>query len=68
MNHPYMNLIPDQRFVCWWAPPTPPTPTTEDLDLEHLARQVENDARPLFAAAWIWLLQRALQHDDEQPA
>jgi hypothetical protein len=46
-------------------------PTDEELWLEHIARQVEADARPLFAATWIWLLRRALEHDetedDEEP-
>jgi hypothetical protein len=44
-------------------------PTDEELWLTAVARQVEADARPLFAATWIWLLRRALQADeDEMPA
>jgi hypothetical protein len=46
-----------------------PEPTDEELWLADVARQVEADARPLFAATWIWLLRRALQADeDEMPA
>lgn len=42
-------------------------PTDEELWLEAVARQVEADARPLFAATWIWLLRRALEHDEDEP-
>lgn len=45
-----------------------PEPTDEELWLAGVARQVETDARPLFAALWIWLLHRALQADEEEPA
>lgn len=49
--------------------PDLPEPTDEELWLEQVARRVEADARPLTIAAWIWLLHRALQtDDDEQPA
>ena len=44
-----------------------PEPTDEDW-LAGIARQVEADARPLFAALWIWLLQRALETDEDEPA
>lgn len=40
----------------------------EDLWLEHVARQVETTARPLFIATWIWLLQQALEHDENEQA
>lgn len=46
----------------------PPEPTDEDIWLAGVASQVEADARPLFAATWIWLLERALEADEEQPA
>jgi hypothetical protein len=49
-------------------PDQPAEPTDEELWLEDVARQVETDARPLFAAAWIELLRRALQHDEDEPA
>lgn len=45
-----------------------PEPADEDIWLAGIARQVEHDARPLFAAAWIWLFQRALQLDEDEPA
>jgi hypothetical protein len=49
--------------------PDLPEPSDEELWLAAVARQVEADARPLFAATWIWLLRRALQADeDEMPA
>jgi hypothetical protein len=41
-------------------------PTDEELWLEQVARQVEADARPLFAALWMWLLHRALELDEEE--
>lgn len=43
-------------------------PSDEELWLEGVARQVEADARPLFAACWVWLLRRALQADEDEPA
>lgn len=44
-------------------------PGDEELWLEHIARQVEADARPLVAALWLWLLRRALELDEnEEPA
>lgn len=65
MTHAYMNLVPD-------LPPddtTPPVePSDEELWLEQVARQVETDARPLFVAAWLELLRRALQHDEDDQA
>lgn len=49
--------------------PPPPEPTDEELWLAETARQVEAAARPLFAAVWIWLLEQALELDeDEEPA
>lgn len=43
-------------------------PTDEQLWLEHVARQVEADAQPLFVAAWLELLRRALAVDeDDEP-
>ena len=42
-------------------------PTDEELWLEDVARQVEADARPLFAALWLELLRRALEADDDEP-
>lgn len=42
-------------------------PDDDSLNLELVARQVEADARPLFAATWLWLLQRALEHDEDEP-
>lgn len=48
---------------------TPPEePTDEELWLEEVARQVEADARPLFAVAWLELLRRALQRDEDDQA
>jgi hypothetical protein len=61
VTHPYMNLLPD-------LPPTELEPTDDTLWLEAVARQVEADARPLFAAIWIWLLQQALEADEGEPA
>lgn len=50
------------------TPPEPIVePTDEDLWLENIARQVEAEARPLFAATWIWLLKRALDQDENEP-
>lgn len=46
----------------------PGEPTDEDIWLADIARQVEADARPLFAGLWLWLLQRALEADEEEPA
>jgi hypothetical protein len=43
-------------------------PTDEELWLADVATRVEADARPLFAAVWIWLLQRALETDEDEPA
>lgn len=43
-------------------------PTDEELWLADVARQVEADARPLFAHLWIWLLRRALEADEAEPA
>jgi hypothetical protein len=48
--------------------PDLPEPTDEDIWLAHIARRVEADARPLFAATWIWLLRRALEADEAEPA
>ncbi len=48
--------------------PPLPEPTDEDIWLAGIARQVEADARPLFAASWIWLLKRALETDEDEPA
>lgn len=45
----------------------PAEPTDEETWLEDVARQVETDARPLFAACWLWLLQRALNLDEDEP-
>lgn len=45
-----------------------PEPTDEEIWLAGVARQVETDARPLFAAVWIWLLKQALEHDENEPA
>lgn len=45
----------------------PVEPTDEELWLENVARQVEADARPLFAAVWIWLLEQALNTDEDEP-
>jgi hypothetical protein len=53
VTYPPMTLVPDL-----------PEPTDEELWLEHVARQVEHVARPLFAAAWVELLRRALDADD----
>ena len=43
-------------------------PTDEDLWLEDIARQVEADARPLFAMALAYLFRRALELDEDEPA
>lgn len=43
-------------------------PTDEELWLAGVAAQVETHARPLFAATWWWLLERALQADEDEPA
>lgn len=43
-------------------------PDDQNLWLEQVARQVEADARPLFAACWIWLLRQALEFDEDEPA
>lgn len=43
----------------------PPEPTDEELWLENVARQVEGDARPIFTALWLWLLDQALKADEE---
>lgn len=47
-------------------PPDPPDDdiTDEELELEELARQVEADARPLFFAALLEIVRRALTHDE----
>lgn len=45
-----------------------PEPTDVELWLADVAAQVEADARPLFAATWIWLLRRALETDEAEPA
>lgn len=52
-------------------PENPPLdePTDEELWLEEIARQVEADARPLFAHALAYLFHRALELDEnEEPA
>ena len=41
-------------------------PTDEDLWLEEIARQVEADARPLFAHALAYLFRRALELDENE--
>lgn len=66
---PFQNIEPktDDNYQSQNDPP-PAEPTDEELWLEDVARQVENDARPLFAATWMWLLQRALEADDGEPA
>jgi hypothetical protein len=53
----HLHMIPDL-----------PEPTDEDIWLVAVARHVETDARPLFAATWIWLLRRALEADEAEPA
>lgn len=55
----HLRMVPDLP---------PDEPTDDDLWLEHIARRVEADARPLFAATWIWLLRRALDADEAEPA
>lgn len=48
--------------------PDDPEPTDDQLWLEAVARQVEADARPLFALTLAYLFRRALELDDnEQP-
>lgn len=42
-------------------------PSDEELWLEDIARQVEADARPLFALTLAWLFKRALELDDNEP-
>lgn len=56
MIYPPMTLVPDL--------PADDEPTDEQLWLEDVARRVETDARPLFAACWVWLLRRALELDE----
>lgn len=41
-------------------------PSDEELNLEAIARQVDELARPLFVAAMIWLTRRALRHDQDE--
>jgi hypothetical protein len=41
-------------------------PTDEELWLEDVARQVEADARPLFALTLAYLFRRALELDDTE--
>lgn len=56
------------HLVATVEPPDPPLePTDEELWLEETARQVEADAKPLFAATWVWLFRRALDLDDDEP-
>lgn len=43
-------------------------PNDEDIWLAAIARQVEEHARPLFIAAWLWLGQRAIELDEDEPA
>lgn len=43
-----------------------PEPTDEELWFEDMARQVEADARPLFAISLAYLFHRALQLDEDQ--
>lgn len=56
------------RLVTTDLEPIPelPEPTDEELWLEDVARRVEADARPLFAAAWLELLRRALTLDEDE--
>lgn len=44
-----------------------PEPTDDQLWLENIARQVEADARPLFALALAYLFHRALAADQDEP-